>query len=400
MNKWKQVIFEDIYSTPSRNGLTRPKAVRGEGYKMVNMGELFKYPRIGDIDMERVKMNDREIANYSLEQGDLLFARQSLVAEGAGKCAIVNQINEISTFESHLIRVRLDVTKVNPWFYFYYFLSNIGQSKTQSLVNQVAAAGIRGSELARLEVDCPLKDIQDKIAIILSAYDNLIENNNRRIAILEEMAQRLYHEWFVHFRFPGHESVKMVESDLGLIPKGWKTSQVKQIVARVKKGTVYTEKDVGTDGDVPVIDQSTSEVLGYHNNNADLCATLKEPIAIFGDHTCKMQLMVKQFSVGPNVIPFNCNRHHQLSFIYFAIMNLIETKEYKRHWNEFMIKQIILPTEVMEKQFTEAISPMLNQLEILKEKNTNLRKTRDLLLPRLISGDIDVSELPIPTEED
>ena len=81
--------------------------------------------------------------------------------------------------------------------------------------------------------------IQQKIASILSAYDDLIENNTRRIQILEEMAQRIYHEWFVHFRFPGHENVKMVESELGMIPEGW---EVKNATEEVVDDTIQKAK--------------------------------------------------------------------------------------------------------------------------------------------------------------
>ena len=197
ISNWSEVVFDDLYSIPSRNGLTRPRSVRGAGVKMVNMKEIFSFNRIHNQKMELVPLSEKEAVNNLLEKGDLLFARQSLVLEGAGKCSYILDIHEPMTFESHLIRVRLNKDKVNPEFYYYYFSSPTGLGKIRSLVNQVAAAGIRGSELAKLKVDYPPIAIQNKIASILSTYDDLIENNNRRIAILEEMARSLYREWFV-----------------------------------------------------------------------------------------------------------------------------------------------------------------------------------------------------------
>ena len=132
-----------------------------------------------------------------------MFARQSLKLEGAGKCSIVLSTPEITTFESHLIRVRLDKSKVDPLFYYYYFSSDAGKGNVQSLVYQVAAAGLRGSELAKLPIPYPPLSIQRRIAAILSAYDDLIEVNQQRIDALEAAAQALYREWFVEFRFPG-----------------------------------------------------------------------------------------------------------------------------------------------------------------------------------------------------
>ena len=236
MNNWINIPFEDLYAEPSRNGLNRPRRVRGNGYRMVNMGELFACDRIRDLEMDLVPMNEAEKEKYSLKQGDLLFARQSLVAEDAGKCSIILETPQLTTFESHLIRVRLNERKAAPLFYYYYFVSPQGKSNVQSLVMQVAAAGIRGSELARLRIPLPPVLKQQKIASILSAYDDLIENNTRRIKILEEMAQMLYREWFVNFRFPNHENVKMIESELGLIPEGWEMKKMKDLGIKIIDG--------------------------------------------------------------------------------------------------------------------------------------------------------------------
>ena len=98
--KWQIVPFERLYLTESRDGLTRPKRVRGMGYKMVNMGELFEYERLSNQPMELVPLSASEIEKFSLKSGDLLFARQSLVLEGAGKCSIV-----LSTPENYYLRV-------------------------------------------------------------------------------------------------------------------------------------------------------------------------------------------------------------------------------------------------------------------------------------------------------
>ncbi len=201
---WGTIRFGDLYSTESRNGLTKPSKIRGSGYKMINMGELFANDRIYDIPMELAPLKDSEKINAKIEIGDLLFARQSLVLEGAGKCSIVMEVSPLTVFESHLIRVRLDRKRALPMFYYYYFKSPL--SPMASIVSQCAQAGIRGSDLQELNVIFPPLYIQNKIAQILSYYDDLIENNQKQIKLLEEAAQRLYKEWFVDLRFPGHES--------------------------------------------------------------------------------------------------------------------------------------------------------------------------------------------------
>jgi len=208
------VPFGDLYDIPSSNGLSRPSAVRGEGFKMINMGELFANDIIDDIEMERVQMSEREQAKYFVRKGDLLFARQSLVAEGAGKCSIVNNVDNETTFESHLIRVRLK-KQYNPWFYYYLF--QLKNNPIKAIVNQCAQAGIRGSELVKIKVPVISKSAQDNIVGVLSQYDSLIRINNQRIKFLEQTAEEIYKEWFVRFRFPNYEKEKFEDG----MPQNW-----------------------------------------------------------------------------------------------------------------------------------------------------------------------------------
>ena len=179
------VRFGELYDIPSSNGVSRPRSVRGEGFHMINMGELFAYNIINEMPMDRVKLSEAEQAKFLVCPNDLLFARQSLVASGAGKCSIVNNIIEPTTFESHLIRVRLKKCYNSRY---YYYLFSLPYNPIKTIVNQCAQAGIRGSELVKIKVPLPTKDVQDKIACILSTYDDLIEKNNRKIEILQDLS--------------------------------------------------------------------------------------------------------------------------------------------------------------------------------------------------------------------
>lgn len=234
----------------------------------------------------------------------------------------------------------------------------------------------------------PSAPVQRRIATILSAYDDLIENSTRRITILEEMAQAIYREWFVHFRFPGHEKVKMFTSKQGPLPQTWSVQRVRELVKRLKAGRVYTDSDVVDEGNVPVIDQSRTSLLGYHDNAPDFWATPSNPIVVFGDHTCKMQLMVEPFSVGPNVVPFVSNTKLPILYLFFVIRNLVETKEYKRHWTELTNKAVILGAREVAEEFARSTTTILEEINLLMHKNENLRRSRDLLLPKLIAGEI------------
>jgi len=146
---------------------------------MIAMGEIFAYSRIPSIRMDRVPVTEKEMNSSSIIVGDILFARQSLTLEGAGKCSIVTEISEPTVFESHLIRVRVNTQKADPFYVYYYFNSAEGRNKVKGIVEQVAAAGIRGSDLVKLTIPLPDIDTQHSIAMILRRLDEKREINNR-----------------------------------------------------------------------------------------------------------------------------------------------------------------------------------------------------------------------------
>jgi type I restriction enzyme S subunit len=249
------------------------------------------------------------------------------------------------------------------------------------------------SSLREMPICLPIIERQRDIGQILSAYDDLIENNIRRIEILDEMAQMIYRESFVNFRFPGHEKVGSVNSEIGLVPKGWNIHKVSDLIKRLPSGRVYTEKDVMEFGEIPVVDQSRKAVLGFHDQSPDHNASPNNPVAMFGDHTCKMRLMIVPFSVGPNVVPFVAGLKLPIIYVFFAVRDLVSTSEYKRHWNSLTNKTVLVADFEPARQFSEIVSPMLELSNNLLDQNLNLRRQRDLLLPRLISGDIAAEKL-------
>ena len=230
--------------------------------------------------------------------------------------------------------------------------------------------------------------IQQKIASILSAYDRLIENNTRRIRLLEQMAENLYKEWFVRFRFPEHEKVEMVNG----LPKGWKVEKIKECVKRLPFGRTYKAKELSQDGEVIVIDQSTSDFLGFHNNTPDHHATFNSPIILFGDHSCKFCLMTRNFSLGENIIPFISKDTKQIDnyYLYFATHKLIVTEAYKRHWGRLSSMKILIPTIDIQQKFNKLIIKNEKMKKLLFIQNQLLTRQRDLLLPRLMSGKLEV----------
>ncbi|MDY0131023.1 MAG: restriction endonuclease subunit S [Methanosarcina vacuolata] len=340
--------------------------------------------RIGKEDIER-------LSQHKLQKSDIVYGRRGDI----GRRALVKEEQAGWLCGTGCIKISLrNFSILEPSFLYYY----LGQPEIISWIyNQAIGAtmpNLNTSIIRSIPIIYPSLAAQRKIASILSNYDDLIENNTRRIEILERMAKLVYEEWFVKFRFPGHEKVKMVSSELRTIPEGWKVMEVSEILKRLKAGKKYTQNNVLEEGLISVVDQSEKEVLGFHNDAADHNASLKNPIMIFGDHTCKIKILIEPFSVGPNVVPF-ISKIYPETFVFFLIKNLVQTKEYKRHWNELQAQKVVLPDVALAKEFVNVVNPLFQQITLFEHKNQNLRKTRDLLLPKLISGEIDVSDLDI-----
>ena len=163
--------------------------------------------------MKRVKLSRSESRRFGVQVGDLLFARRSLVAEGAGKCSVVLNLDEPTTFESSIIRARPDDTKADFLFLYYFFNSPTGYHHLDTIRRQVAVAGITGRDLSCLEIPIPSLREQRTIAQILGTLDDKIELNRRMNETLEEMARALFKSWFVDF---DPTRAKMESRDTGL----------------------------------------------------------------------------------------------------------------------------------------------------------------------------------------
>ena len=308
------------------------------------------------------------------EDGENLSSRNAPIAQIAKGKYWVNNHAHIVKNNSH-----------SDLHYICYLLNNLDIA---GYVTGSAQPKLSQGNLNKIKIALPSLPTQQKIASILSAYDRLIENNTRRIRLLEQMAENLHKEWFVRFRFPEHEKVEMVNG----LPKGWKVEKIKECVKRLPFGRTYKAKELSQDGEVIVIDQSTSDFLGFHNNTPDHHATFNSPIILFGDHSCKFCLMTRDFSLGENIIPFISKDTKQIDnyYLYFATHKLIVTEEYKRHWGRLSSMKILIPTINIQQKFNKLIIKNEKMKKLLFIQNQLLTRQRDLLLPRLMSGKLEV----------
>ena len=343
-----------------------------------------------ELFIARSKFEEIKAKSGAPMPGDLLLTSVGTL----GSTYVVRRGDEFYFKDGNITWFR-DFRGLDSKYFNYWLTAPDGRAELKKCTIGSSQSAYTIILLKGMEIEMPSLAEQRRIASILSAYDDLIENNTRRIAILEEMARRIYEEWFVRFRFPGHEGVRMVESELGLVPEGWRVKEVKDVVLRLPAGTVYKEANVLPEGRVPVVDQSISELLGFHNGQPAHRASAETPVVIFGDHTCKMQLMVTPFSLGPNTVAF-ASKELPVHYVFAVVRGLVTTHEYKRHWTDLMKKKVVVGASSVATAFADAVRPMAELTEALRRKNRNLRTTRDLLLPKLISGELDVSAAPEP----
>ena len=320
--------------------------------------------------------------------------------------------------------IRPDKTKVDVKFLFYKFFSE--EWRTVIAENTLSGSTVDRIPLTQFPtfpINLPPLPTQHKIASILSAYDDLIENNNKRIKILEEMAQTIYREWFVHFRFPGHENVPMVDSELGQIPQGWEVRRISGIYS-IQKGLSYRSKDLVESGGISMINlKNVNKGGGFRSEGIKRYAgEFKESHRVRGgDVIVAVTDMTPERNIAgraariPNYIGeaiistdlvrietvAETNNAYTYGLFGFSTLPLY-LKEFASGTNvqhlspsSISIQKIVVPPRSLQDEYGQISEPAYVLRDYLEEKNQNLRKTRDLLLPRLISGRLDVEDLDI-----
>ena len=403
---WPEVDFESLFAAPSRNGVYKSKDHHGSGVPIVNMGELFAFNRIGNQPMSLIRMSDAEMDKSGLMDGDLLFGRRSLVEEGAGKCSMVYKPAGPLTFESSIIRVRLDRAIADPEFFFNYFRSPVGRSKIRAIVGGAAVKGIRGSDLKLIKVHLPPLDEQIAIRQVIALYDDLIATNQRRIALLEDAARRLYREWFVHLRFPGHESVPVKDG----VPEGWAKLPLGD-VAEITMGQSPESKYYNTDGDGLPFHQGVSD-FGHRFVTHETFTKQATRVAAAGDILCsvrapvgRLNLTRNNIAIGRGLSAMRSRADHQ-SLLFYQLDALFVEEDmigggaiFASVGKKELFGQLILqPSTGIAATFNRLAADIDAQIENLDSQNRDLAKARDLLLPKLMSGQLDVSGIALPDE--
>ena len=291
--------------------------------------------------------------------------------------------------------------QIETRFLFYLLtdakLSRYAGGAAQPLVTQTV--------LKQVKVRVPPLPIQQRIAGIVSAYDELIENSPRRIKLLEAMARALYREWFVHFRFPGHENHPRIPSPLGEIPQGWEVKKLKD-VCRLTMGQSPKSEFYNEAGDGVAFHQGVTD-FGDRFPSDRLFCTADGRIAEAGDILFSVRAPVGRMNIANKKIllgrGLSAIRHNQgcQAFLWEQLKNRFTEVDMMGNGSIFASVtkddmqgiELLCPSPPLIEVVTKHFDPVHSEIAALGQQIQTLRSTRDLLLPRLLSGQVDVEEL-------
>jgi len=380
MSEWKKYIISelctDIIDCVNK---TAPISDKETPYRMLRTSDI----RDGFINLDGLNCVTEDVFQKwtrrgVLQVGDIVFTREAPLGEVGIVREAVNYF-----LGQRLVLYRANPQKCDNRFLMYWFLNPINKEGLKSRGVGATVTHLRVPECERIEITAPDISTQRRIAAILSAYDDLIENNRRQIALLEEAAQRLYKEWFVDLRFPGHEHVPIVDG----LPEGWKWSKVTDLLA-IKYGKDHKSLD---DGEIPVygsggVMRKVKPVL-YSGESVLIPRKGSLNNILYVD--CDFWTIDTMFYSIPrikNVVKYSyltLSSKDMYSFNIGAAVPSMTTKILDS-------MDILLPDESILSKFEETVASVFDKVKILNRQSYYASEARDRLLPKLMSGEIEV----------
>ncbi|MGV8803432.1 MAG: restriction endonuclease subunit S [Polaromonas sp.] len=399
------------------------------------------------VDMAALPEHQRDIVNVAereftgggsrFQNGDTLFARITPCLEN-GKTAKVNAlpVGAIAHGSTEFIVMAAKAPEYDEDY--VYYLARHPEFRAFAEARMEGTSGrqrVSWQALSEFSFAFPSPNHRKTIGAFLRKFDDKIDLNRRINQTLEAMAQAIFKSWFIDFdpvkakiaakqggRDPQRAAMsaisgkleaeldtlppeqyaqlaataalfpdEMEASELGEIPRGWSTSKVETLLARLSVKTRYTKDQVVEYGLIPVFEQGASILLGYHNGTASYQASAENPMFIFGDHTCVTRLSCQLFDISQNVIPLQ-GQDRATAWVYYAVKEKQKFQEYRRHWMELISKDVVVAAADTCLEFSKRVSNLHLQMEANERQMQCLRELRDTLLPKLLSGELSVTE--------
>ena len=425
---WKLVRLGDIakVNEKSLTKKSQPDFIRYIDISSVSTGafdtpKLLKKDEIPSRAKRILRNNDFIISTVrpNLKQFSFIEEAQENLIASTGFCVISSNNSKLA------------------WYLYSLITSDLFTEYLVKIADGGAYPAFNPKEIEDAIIPLPDKDNLEFISDTSRFFHKKIQLNTQINQTLEQIAQALFKSWFVDFEpvrakvqalsdglsleqaelaamqtisgktpeelttlsqtQPDHYAelaeiakafpCEMVEVDGVEVPKGWEVKRIDEVIQKIPVGKKYSSKTAFSEGLVPILDQGRSGVIGYHNDKPGVKASIEDPIIVFANHTCYMRLISYDFSAIQNVFAFK-GKECNLYWLYLATLGKQEFVEYKGHFPDFLIKEIIVPPEELTELFGKYVKESFSKIFINDRENSNLAKIRDLLLPKLLNGGI------------
>ena len=351
---------------------------------------------------------------FLLRQGDLLVAMTDLTQNAPilGSTAFIPEDGRFLHNQRLGKIVNLKTNEVLPKFVFYLFNTASVRGHIKGSASGATVRHTSPSRIYDVPVELPLLPVQRRIVGILSAYDELIENNQRRLRILETMARALYREWFVEFRFPGHERFPRVASPLGDIPQGWEIVAFTEIAGVLSGGTPKTAVAEYWNGKIPFFTPRDAPACFYVQDTDKHITRLGLSKCASELYAPDTVLITARGTVGKVALPSVSMAMNQSCYALrgkagipqrFLFLMTLQQVDYLQTntggatfdtivVDTFRQMKVVKPAHEVIASFARQIDAIFEHVDTIQRQIKNLRRTRDLLLPRLLSGQVALAE--------
>ena len=374
-----------------RYGYTASASDSEVGPKFLRITDIVP-PQIDWAKVPYCEIDEKDLDKFSLAPGDIVIARTGATV---GYAKLIRD-NEPSVFASYLVRVRVDPDKADPGYVGRVVESEVYKRFVLSRVGGAAQPNANAKVLSAFRLPIPETPVQIRIASILSAYDDMIQNNRRRIQLLEQAARLLYKEWFVHLRFPGHEHVTITDG----VPEGWERKVLSEIacmtMGQSPKSIYYNE-----DGNGLPFHQGVSN-FGVRFPSHQTYCTVKNRLAEPGDilfsvraPVGRINVTVDEIVIGRGIAAIRSSRDQQ-NLLFYALKSHFFKEDMMGGGAIFAAitkkdlhgVELLQPPSRIAEMFMEHVRPTDLQIQNLHQTIDGLTQARDLLLPRLMNGEI------------
>ncbi len=402
---WEYIRLSELYEV--HNGLSKGGKFFGNGFPFLSFSTVFNNWFLPAVLPDLVQSTEKEQISYSIERGDVFITRTSETMDELGMSSVALKSYPQATYNGFTKRLRPIDNRILPEFVGYYLRCPVFRGGFRAFSTMTTRASLRNEDLLSMEIPVPPMDMQQRIAAILSNYDNLIENNQKQIKLLEEAAQRLHKEWFVDLRFPGYEATPVVDG----MPEGWELCHLEDVIEFNPKVPLSKER---LKQSVPMSALSPSSVTldteefaatfsnsGSKFQNGDTLLARITPCLENGKTAFVAGVESDEGAVGSTEFIVMRSKGINPYMVYLlarndsfrqSAINSMTGSDGRQRAQADKLKALpyLKPTDQIMMLFARYVEPMFIQIQKKNEQNVRLRQARDRLLPKLMSGEVEV----------